>query len=86
MKKSLELKETRSGLVDTLESIKTAAEGETRNLNEAEALEVDTTLASIDAIDVKIERAEKMENQLRAAAAVSGAKIETPNKDKELDG
>ena len=58
MKKSLELKETRSGLVDTLESIKTAAEGETRNLNEAEALEVDTTLASIDAIDVKIERAE----------------------------
>ena len=35
MKKSLELKESRSGLVDTLEAIKNTAEGESRNLNEA---------------------------------------------------
>mgnify|MGYP003642244699 CR=1 FL=1 len=86
MKKSLELKETRSGLVDTLESIKTTADGESRNLNEAEATEVDSTLDAISALDVKIERAEKMEKELRAAASVSGAKIETPNKDKDLDG
>ena len=84
MKKSIELKETRSGLVDTLEAIKTTAEGESRNLNEAEATEVDTTLASIDELDVKIERAEKMEKELRTAASVSGVKI-TPQADKDLN-
>ena len=84
MKKSLELKESRSGLVDTLEAIKNTAEGESRNLNEAEAIEVDNTLSSIDELDVKITRAEKMEAELRNAAAVSGAKIATPNTDKDL--
>ena len=84
MKKSIELKETRSGLVDTLEAIKTTAEGESRNLNEAEATEVDNTLASIDELDVKIERAEKMEKELRTAASVSGVKI-TPKIDKDLN-
>ena len=43
MKKSLELKENRSSLVETLEAIKTLAEGESRNLNEAESIEVDNT-------------------------------------------
>ena len=84
MKKSLELKETRSGLVETLESIKNTAEGESRNLNEAENIEVDNTLASIEKLDVKIERAEKVEKELRNAAAVSGAKI-TPKADKDLE-
>ena len=84
MKKSLELKDSRSGLVDTLEAIKNTAEGESRNLNEGEAIEVDNTLSSIDALDVQITRAEKMEAELRTAASVSGAKIATPNKDKDL--
>ena len=84
MKKSLELKDSRSGLVDTLEAIKNTAEGESRNLNEGEAIEVDNTLSSIDELDVKITRAEKMETELRNAAAVSGAKIATPNTDKDL--
>tara|TARA_R100001594_G_scaffold94682_2_gene128925 strand:+ start:373 stop:1596 length:1224 start_codon:yes stop_codon:yes gene_type:complete len=84
MKKSLELKESRSGLVDTLEAIKNTAEGESRNLNEAETIEVDNTLASIDELDVQIKRTEKMEAELRTAAAVSGSTIATPNTDKDL--
>ena len=83
MKKSLELKETRSSLVETLESIKNTAEGETRNLNEAEATEVDNTLDKIDALDLEIKRAERMENEIRVAAAVGGASVSTTvDKDK----
>lgn len=83
MKKSLELKETRSSLVETLEGIKNTAEGETRNLNEAEATEVDNTLDKIDALDLEIKRAERMENEMRVAAAVGGATVSTTvDKDK----
>ena len=83
MKKSLELKETRSSLVETLEGIKNTAEGETRNLNEAEATEVDNTLDKIDALDLEIKRAERMENEMRVAAAVGGASVSTKvDKDK----
>ena len=85
MKKSLELKETRSGLVETLESIKNTAEGETRNLNEAEAIEVDTTLEAIDKLDVELKRSERIEGELRTAAAVSGAKVSSKT-DKDLEG
>lgn len=77
MKKSLELKETRSGLVETLEGIKNTAEGESRNLNEAESIEVDKALNKIDEIDVQIKRAERVENELRNAAAVSGGTVST---------
>tara|TARA_R110000824_G_scaffold68953_1_gene177750 strand:+ start:5456 stop:6685 length:1230 start_codon:yes stop_codon:yes gene_type:complete len=83
MKESLKLKESRSGLVDTLEAIKNTAEGESRNLNEAEAIEVDNTLSEIDALDVKITRAEKVEATLRTAAAVAGATVSTKT-DKDL--
>ena len=50
MKNSLELKETRSGLVETLESIKNTAEGESRNLNEAESIEVDNALKFVETL------------------------------------
>tara|TARA_R100000655_G_scaffold35790_2_gene69589 strand:- start:8648 stop:9865 length:1218 start_codon:yes stop_codon:yes gene_type:complete len=83
MKKSLELKESRSALVETLESIKNTAEGESRNLNEAETIEVDNTLSSIDTLDTQIERAERVEKELRTAASVSGVKV-TPTQDKDL--
>ena len=83
MKKSLELKESRSGLVDTLEAIKNTAEGESRNLNEAENIEVDNTLSSIDQLDVKIKREEKVEAALRTAASISGASVSTKT-DKDL--
>ena len=84
MKKSIDLKETRSGLVETLEAIKNNAEGESRNLNEAETIEVDNTLASIDKLDSQIERAERVEKELRTAAAVSGEKVSTKT-DKDLN-
>lgn len=77
MKKSLELKETRSSLVDTLEGIKNTAEGESRSLNEAETIEVDNTLNAIDKLDEQITRAERVEKELRISAAVSGAKVST---------
>jgi HK97 family phage major capsid protein len=83
MKKSLELKESRSALVETLESIKNTAEGESRNLNEAETIEVDNTLSSIDTLDTQIERAERVEKELRTAASISGVKV-TPTQDKDL--
>lgn len=85
MKKSLELKETRSGLVDTLEAIKNQADGESRNLNEAESIEVDNTLNKIDEIDAQIKRAERIEAELRNAASVSGStlKTETPKEMRE---
>ena len=79
MKKSLELKETRSGLVETLEAIKNIAEGESRNLNEAESIEVDNTLDKIDALDAQIKRAERLENELKVAASVSGGSLGTNN-------
>jgi HK97 family phage major capsid protein len=83
MKKSLELKETRSGLVESLEAIKNIADKETRNLNESETTEVDNTLSEIDALDVQITRAERMENEMRIAAAVGGATVSTSiDKDK----
>jgi len=83
MTNSLELKETRSGLVDTLESIKNTAEGESRNLNEAESIEVDNALKSIEDLDVKIERAEKIEKELRNAAASVGTPVSN-NVEKEM--
>jgi HK97 family phage major capsid protein len=83
MKNSLELKETRSGLVDTLEAIKNTAEGESRNLNEAESIEVDNALKSIEDLDVKIERAEKVEKELRNAAASVGTPVSN-NVEKEV--
>lgn len=83
MKKSLELKEARSGLVETLEGIKSQADGDNRNLNEAESTEVDVTLAQIDKLDIDIKRSERVEAELRTAAAVSGEKIST-NKSEDL--
>tara|TARA_B110000261_G_scaffold91654_1_gene104240 strand:+ start:6055 stop:7272 length:1218 start_codon:yes stop_codon:yes gene_type:complete len=83
MKKSLELKETRSGLVESLEAIKNIADTESRNLNESETTKVDSTLSEIDALDVQITRAERMENEMRVAAAVGGATVSTSvDKDK----
>ena len=85
MKKSIELKETRSGLVDTLEAIKNNAEGESRNLNEAESIEVDNTLEQIDELDVQIQRAEKTEKALRNSAKVAGATVvDSVAKSKEI--
>ena len=85
MKKSIELKETRSSMVETLEALKNVAEGEKRNLNEAESIEVDSTLDAIDKLDTQIERAERTEKALRASAKVAGGTVVDSTKEsKEL--
>ena len=76
MKNSNELKELRNDIFGQLEVIKVVAENEDRDLTKEENENVDSLLASIDKMDVKIERAEKIEKSLRLASMVGGTKIE----------
>tara|TARA_R110000744_G_scaffold278092_2_gene390378 strand:- start:7228 stop:8481 length:1254 start_codon:yes stop_codon:yes gene_type:complete len=80
MKKSLELKENRSELLSQLEDVHSLATSEKRDLTEAETVSVDTFLTDIDKLDVSIKRTEKVEANLRSAAAVSGESVSTANK------
>ena len=82
MKKSLDLKETRSDLVSKLEDLHSVATTAKRELTKNEGKKVDTLIADIDALDVSIKRSEKMEKELRVGAAVSGGSISTPKADK----
>ena len=84
MKSSIELKELRSDYISKLEVIKETCKAEERELNSDENTEMDSILTKIDEVDVKIERAEKIEANLRTAAKVSGVKVET-KKDKDLE-
>jgi len=84
MKSSIELKELRSDYISKLEVIKETCKAEERELNSDENTEMDSILTKIDEVDVKIERAEKIEANLRNAAKVSGVKVET-KKDKDLE-
>ena len=83
MKNSIELKELRSELIGKLEGIKVVAETEERDLLNEENEQMDSLLSECDALDVKIERAEKVEKELRLAASVSGTKVATPNTETE---
>ena len=84
MKSSIELKELRSDYISKLEVIKETCKAEERELNSDENTEMDSILTKIDEVDVKIERAEKIEANLRTAAKVSGVKVEAP-KNKDLE-
>ena len=86
MKNSKELKELRSDLISELESIKVLAETETRDLTKKENEKVDTLLANIDDNDVSITRAEKIEDNLKIAAASSGAVVSSVDTDKAIRG
>ena len=83
MKKSLELKEERSSMIVSLESIHTLAETEERELTTEESTKVDELIKSVDSIDSKIERAEKSEAILKRAASVAGVSVST-KEDKTL--
>ena len=72
MKTSIELKEMRSDIIDSLENIKDVASTEERDLTQEENDQVDGLLTEVDTLDTKIERAEKMETIKRNAAVVSG--------------
>ena len=75
MKKSLVLKEQRATMVASLITIQNLAETEKRSLTEVETTETDATLASIDALDLEITRTEKVEKEMRTAAAAAGTPI-----------
>ena len=72
MKTSIELKEMRSDIIDSLENIKDVASTEERDLTQEENDQVDGLLTEVDTLDAKIERAEKMETIKRNAAVISG--------------
>tara|TARA_R110000824_G_scaffold3916_3_gene18707 strand:+ start:2244 stop:3482 length:1239 start_codon:yes stop_codon:yes gene_type:complete len=82
MKKSLELKETRSDLVSKLEGLHSLATSEKRELNKTEGKNVDAYINKIDALDVSIKRSEKIEAELRANVSVAGSPIATIKADK----
>lgn len=82
MKKSLELKETRSDYVSKLEKVHSTASKSNRDLTNKEGAKVDTILSKIETLDVEIKRAEKVEKELRTAAAVSGGSVSTVKADK----
>ena len=84
MKTSIELKEMRSDIIDSLENIKDVASTETRDLTQEENNQVDGLLTEVDNLDAKIERAEKMETIKRNAAVVSGVTAK-PKEDKDLE-
>tara|TARA_R110000751_G_scaffold240843_3_gene341428 strand:- start:971 stop:2212 length:1242 start_codon:yes stop_codon:yes gene_type:complete len=84
MKKSLNLKETRSELVSKLEGLHTLATSEKRELTKDEASNVDTYISKIDTLDIDITRAEKIETELRNAAALSGKSVVSSNVSKEI--
>ena len=82
MKKSLELKETRSGLVSKLEEVHSLATSEKRELTKTEGKNVDSYIDKIDDLDMSITRAEKIEAELRANVSVAGAPVQTVKADK----
>ena len=83
MKTSIELKEMRSDIIDSLENIKDVASTEERDLTQEENDQVDGLLAEVDNLDIKIERAEKMETIKRNAAVVTGVTAKKEDKDLE---
>ena len=71
-------KEEKSDVISSLEAIKDLATTEERDLTSDENNQVDGFLQEADDLSAKITRAEKMEKQLRSAAAISGTKVATP--------
>jgi len=82
-KNSIELKAERSAVITKLETLRDLAVTEKRSLTTEENTDMDSHLLECDELDVKILRAEKLEAQLRAAAATAGAVVVKPDVDKE---
>jgi len=86
MKSSIELKELRSDFVSKLEVIKETCQAEERDLNSEENTEMDSLLKKVDEIDVKIERAEKVETEIRNNVKLAGLPVQKINTEKETRG
>tara|TARA_R100001244_G_scaffold126111_1_gene96423 strand:- start:8647 stop:9867 length:1221 start_codon:yes stop_codon:yes gene_type:complete len=84
MKNSIELKEMRSDIIDSLENIKDVASTEERDLTQDENDNVDGLLAEVDSLDTRIERVEKLETIKRNTAVASGVPA-AKKEDKDLE-
>jgi len=86
MKSSIELKELRNDIISKLEVIKETATAEERDLTTDENNDMDTLLKNADEYSVKIERAEKVETEIRNNVKLAGTPVQKINTDKELRG
>ena len=86
MKNSKELKELRSDIISKLEVIKEVAVAEERDLTQKENDKVDNLLTDADNLSTKIERAEKMETEIRKSVVNAGSPVQELNIEKETRG
>ena len=83
MKSSIELKEMRNDIIDSLEVIKETATAEERDLTSEENNEMDSLLKNADELSAKIERAEKVETEIRNNVKLAGTPVQKVNTAKE---
>lgn len=86
MKSSIELKELRNDIISELEVIKLTATAEERDLTTDENDNMDSLLKKADDLSVKIERAEKVETEIRNNAKFSGTPVQKVNTEKSTRG
>ena len=86
MKSSIELKELRNDIISELEVIKETATAEERDLTSDENDSMDSLLKKADDISVKIERAEKVETEIRNNVKLAGTPVQKVNNDKATRG
>ena len=79
MKSSIELKELRNDIITELEVIKETATAEERDLTSDENDNMDTLLKKADDLSAKIERAEKVETEIRNNAKFAGVPVQKVN-------
>ena len=83
MKSSIELKEMRNDIIDSLEVIKETATAEERDLTSEENNDMDSLLKKADDLSVKIERAEKVETEIRNNVKLAGTPVQKVSVEKE---
>jgi len=86
MKSSIELKEMRNDIIDSLEVIKETATAEERDLTSEENDNMDSLLKNADELSAKIERAEKVETEIRNNVKLAGTPVQKVNTDKATRG
>ena len=86
MKSSIELKELRNDIISKLEVIKETATAEERDLTNDENNEMDSLLLDADKLSVKIERAEKVETEIRNNVKLAGIPVQKVNTEKSTRG
>ena len=86
MKSSIELKEMRNDIIDSLEVIKETATAEERDLTSEENDNMDSLLKNADELAAKIERAEKVETEIRNNVKLAGTPVQKVNTNKATRG